>query len=124
MWNDFRTDDMDSLTAKVMIIPGGGGDPIHAYVAQPDGAGPGPQQPRDHPQHRRLPGSGRPHEGDRLAGLDRQVGRRAEAAKSVSEADPERHRVKSLTDRRTSALRTMRNALIASATSRSMSNCS
>jgi len=72
----------------------------------------------------RLPRSRRPDERDRLGRLDRQVGRRAEGAKSVSESDPERHRVKSFTDRRTSALITIRSALIARATSRSMSSCS
>ena len=82
------------------------------------------QQPRDDPEQRRLPGARRPDEGHRLAGLDRQVGRRAVAAKSVVEADVERHRVVSLTERSTSALVRMRSALIARATSKSRSNCS
>ena len=42
MWDDIRTDEMDGMVARVMTIPGGGGDQIHAYVAQPDGAGPFP----------------------------------------------------------------------------------
>ena len=35
MWNSFRTDALDGLTAEVITYPGGGGDEIHAYVAQP-----------------------------------------------------------------------------------------
>ena len=35
MWNSFRTDDPDGLTAEVITYPGGGGDEIHAYVARP-----------------------------------------------------------------------------------------
>ena len=42
MWNDFRTDEMDGMVARVTMIPGGAGDEIHAYVAQPDGPGPFP----------------------------------------------------------------------------------
>ena len=83
-----------------------------------------PKEARNDAQHGRLPRTGRPDERDRLAALDRQVGRRAEAAKRVIEAEPERHRVTSLTERRITALRTIRSALIARATSKSMSNCS
>jgi carboxymethylenebutenolidase len=42
MWNSFRTDDPDGLTAGVIIYPGGGGDEIHAYVARPAGDEPRP----------------------------------------------------------------------------------
>jgi len=42
MWNSFRTDDPDGLTAEVITYPGGGGDEIHAYVARPAGDGPRP----------------------------------------------------------------------------------
>lgn len=41
-WNTFITDVEGGMTAVNMVIPGGGGDPIHAYIAQPDGAGPYP----------------------------------------------------------------------------------
>ena len=93
-------------------------------IVECDGALGGPKQARNDAQHGRLSRAGRPDERDRLAALDRQVGRRAKAAKRVTEAEPERHRVTSLTERRTTALRTMSSALIASATSKSMSNCS
>ena len=39
MWNSFRTDALDGLTAEVITYPGGGGDEIHAYVAQPTSTG-------------------------------------------------------------------------------------
>jgi carboxymethylenebutenolidase len=42
MWNAFRTDEMTGMVARVMMVPGGGGTQIHAYVAQPDGPGPFP----------------------------------------------------------------------------------
>src|SRR5919206_1428930 len=42
MWNVFRTDAEGGIVAGATVIPGGGGDPIHAYVARPDGAGPYP----------------------------------------------------------------------------------
>lgn len=42
MWNAFRTDTLGGMVAGVSIIPGGGGDPIHAYIARPDGEGPYP----------------------------------------------------------------------------------
>ena len=93
-------------------------------IVERDGALGGPKQSGDDAQHRRLPRAGGPDERDRLAALDRQVGRRAKAAKRVSEVEPERHRVTSLTERRTTALRTTSTALIASATSKSRSNCS
>jgi hypothetical protein len=82
------------------------------------------QEPRDDAKHRRLPRTGRPDERDGLAALDRQVGRRAVAAKGVSEPNPERHRLMSLTESRTSALVRMRSALTARATSMSRSSCS
>ena len=82
------------------------------------------QESRHHAQNGRLPGSRRTDEGERLALLDGQVGSRLEGAKGMSEVDAERHRIASLTVRRTSALIVMRRALIASATVRSTSNCS
>ncbi len=42
MWNDYRTDAKDGMVARSMQLPGGGGDQIHMYVAQPDGSGPFP----------------------------------------------------------------------------------
>lgn len=42
MWNTFRTDTEGGMIAGVSTIAGGGGDPIHAYIARPDGAGPYP----------------------------------------------------------------------------------
>jgi carboxymethylenebutenolidase len=41
-WNDFRTDVEGGMTAVNTTITGGSGDTIHAYIAQPDGAGPYP----------------------------------------------------------------------------------
>ena len=40
MWNTFRTDAEGGMVAGVSSITGGGGDQIHAYIAQPDGPGP------------------------------------------------------------------------------------
>lgn len=42
MWNTFRTDAEGGMIARVSWIAGGGGDQIHAYIAQPDGPGPYP----------------------------------------------------------------------------------
>jgi carboxymethylenebutenolidase len=42
MWNSFRTDARDGLTAEVITYPGGGGDEIHAYVTRPAGDEPRP----------------------------------------------------------------------------------
>jgi carboxymethylenebutenolidase len=42
MWNDFSTDAHLGITTEVISFPGGGGDPIHAYVARPIGAGSSP----------------------------------------------------------------------------------
>ena len=42
MWNSFRTDDRDGITAEVITYPGGSGDEIHAYVARPAGDEPRP----------------------------------------------------------------------------------
>jgi carboxymethylenebutenolidase len=42
MWNAFRTDTEGGIVAGVSRITGGGGDPIHAYIARPDGTGPYP----------------------------------------------------------------------------------
>src|SRR6478609_4676934 len=41
MWNTFRTDAPGGITARNELIGGGDGE-IHAYIAQPDGAGPYP----------------------------------------------------------------------------------
>ena len=41
-WNTFITDVEGGMTAVNTTITGGGGDTIHAYIAQPDGAGPYP----------------------------------------------------------------------------------
>jgi carboxymethylenebutenolidase len=35
MWNSFRTDARDGISAEVIAYPGGRGDEIHAYVARP-----------------------------------------------------------------------------------------
>jgi carboxymethylenebutenolidase len=42
MWNSFDTDAQLSITASITTFPGGGGDEIHAYVAQPQDDGPRP----------------------------------------------------------------------------------
>ena len=42
MWNSFRTDASDGLTAEVITYPGGHGDEIHAYVVRPSGDEPVP----------------------------------------------------------------------------------
>jgi carboxymethylenebutenolidase len=42
MWNSFRTDDRDGLTAEVITYPGGNGDQIHAYVVRPASGEPVP----------------------------------------------------------------------------------
>jgi carboxymethylenebutenolidase len=42
MWDAFRTDAEGGMVARVISIPGGGGDQIRAYIAQPDGPGPFP----------------------------------------------------------------------------------
>jgi carboxymethylenebutenolidase len=42
MWNTFDTGTEGGMVAGVSTITGGGGDPIHAYIARPDGAGPYP----------------------------------------------------------------------------------
>ncbi|MCC7369432.1 MAG: dienelactone hydrolase family protein [Chloroflexi bacterium] len=41
-WNVQRTDATAGMTAETMTIAGGGGDPIHAFIAQPKGPGPFP----------------------------------------------------------------------------------
>ena len=55
---------------------------------------------------------------------DGQLDGRVEAAKGMGEVEPERHRVRSLTESRTPPLISTSTALIASATSKSRSNCS
>ena len=42
MWNSFSTDGNVSIAASIITYKGGGGDDIHAYVAQPQGGGPYP----------------------------------------------------------------------------------
>lgn len=42
MWNTFNTATEGGMVAGVELIAGGGGDPIHAYIARPDGPGPYP----------------------------------------------------------------------------------
>jgi len=41
-WNQFRTDEVPTITTDFILITGHNGDPIHAYVAQPTGRGPFP----------------------------------------------------------------------------------
>ena len=42
MWNSFKTDEHLAISAEIITYPGGGGDQIHAYLAQPQGEGPFP----------------------------------------------------------------------------------
>jgi len=42
MWNSFRTDSLEGITAEVIMYPGGKGDDIHAWVARPTGDAPVP----------------------------------------------------------------------------------
>src|SRR5207253_9357420 len=42
MWNSFRTDTEGGIVAGVSMMTGGGGNPIHTYIARPDGGGPYP----------------------------------------------------------------------------------
>ncbi|MCC7106866.1 MAG: dienelactone hydrolase family protein [Chloroflexi bacterium] len=42
MWNTFRTDEQNGILASVTSFAGGNGDPIHAYLARPEGPGPFP----------------------------------------------------------------------------------
>ncbi len=42
MWNAMPTDARLSMTAEITTYPGGGGDPIHAYVVRPDAEHPLP----------------------------------------------------------------------------------
>ena len=93
-------------------------------IAERHDADPGPQQPGDDPQHRRLARSRRTDERRRGAVGDGQLDGRVEATKGMGEVDAERHRVRSLTERRVTALMITSTALIASATSKSRSNCS
>ena len=93
-------------------------------LAEPNGSGLRPKQPGDHAEHGRLPGARGPDERERLPLGDRQLGGRVEAAKGVSEPEPECHLVRSLTDNRTRALMTISSALMARATVKSRSNCS
>src|SRR4029077_4674288 len=82
-------------------------------------ADPWPQQPGDDPQHRRLAGSRRTDERRRGAVGDGQLDGGVEATKGMGEVDAERHRDRSLTERRVTALMITSTALIASATLKS-----
>ena len=93
-------------------------------AAEGDGAVTGPEQPGDDAQHRRLPGPRRADERRRGAVGDGQLDGGVEATKGMGEVEVERHRVRSLTESSVAALMITRMALIASATSKSMSNCS
>ena len=42
MWNQWRTDTYEGMTAELITIKGYQGDDVHAYVARPNGAGPYP----------------------------------------------------------------------------------
>lgn len=42
MWNSFRTDGQQTISAGITRYTGGNGDTIHAYVARPEGDGPFP----------------------------------------------------------------------------------
>ena len=84
----------------------------------------GPEKSRNDPQRGRLARPRGPDERQGLPRRDRQLDVRVEGAKGMGEVDPERHRVRSLTERSTVPLITTRTALIASATSKSRSNCS
>jgi carboxymethylenebutenolidase len=42
MWNSFRTDGALAINEQIITFTGGGGDQVHAYVAQPEGDGPFP----------------------------------------------------------------------------------
>ena len=55
MWNQWRTDSYDGMTAEMITIKGYQGDDVHAYVARPNGAGPYPGVVLVHPP----PGLGR-----------------------------------------------------------------
>ena len=77
-----------------------------------------PEEAGDRAQHRRLPGSGRPHERHRLL-ADGEVEGYAEGTTGNVDCESERfHRGRSLTRRRTQALMTMSSALIARAVSK------
>ena len=104
------------------VDPGGRVQPC--LVADGDAPAPRSEEAGNHAKGGRLSGAGRPDEGDRLAALDGQLDAGVEGAKGMGVVDPERHRVRSLTESRTPALMTTRTALIASATSKSRSNCS
>jgi hypothetical protein len=94
------------------------------YLVDADRSRLRPQQAGNDAERRGLAGARRSDQRERLAALDRQLGRRDEGAKRVSEPEAKRHLVRNLTDNRTSALTTISSALIASATSKSRSNCS
>ena len=83
-----------------------------------------PQEARDDPQRRALPCARGPDQGERLAGVDRQPDVGVVGAKGMGEVDAKRHLVSSLTDSSTAPLTRTSSALIASATSKSRSNCS
>jgi carboxymethylenebutenolidase len=39
MWNSFKTDANLAMAAGITTYPGGGGDPVHAYVVRPEATG-------------------------------------------------------------------------------------
>ena len=93
-------------------------------IAERDDAAARPKQSRDDAQDRRLPAPERSDERNRVAVGDGQLDGGVEATKGMGEVEFERHRVRSLTEKSVAALTSTRTALIARATSKSMSNCS
>ena len=93
-------------------------------IAERDDAAAGPEQSRDDAQDRRLARPRRTDERNRVAIGDGQLDGGVETAKGMGEVEFERHRVRSLTEKSVAALTSTRTALIARATSKSMSNCS
>ena len=104
------------------VDAGGGIEPGVSVDGDPPPLG--PEQAGDRAQDARLARAGRAHEGDRLRpDLERQL--EADVAETVGKSDVERrHEGTSLTARRTAALATTSSAPIASAVSKSTSNCS
>ena len=81
-------------------------------------------EPGDHAQHGGLPGTGGADQRGRRAARNGQLHRCYEGTKGMGEVEFERHRENSLTSRSRPALTATSTALIASATSKSRSNCS
>src|SRR6185503_9494412 len=105
-----------AIDARGRVEPG--------VAAEPHGPRVRPQQPRDRAEDARLPGTRRPDERERLA-PDVRAQLEAEGAETMGEVEAERvHPGTSFTASSSAALTTTRRALIASATSKSTSNCS